>query len=236
MTWTLVTGGAKRLGATICRTLAKQGHPIVVHYHTSYAEALEVVESCRQLGVRAECIQGDFSSPESTLQFAQEFLNRFSTVNNLINNVGNYLVKSALNTPSKEWQELFQVNFHAPVVLIQALIPAIKESQGNILNIGVSGLNTLRANQHTTAYSMTKMCLLMLTRSLAKELASANVRVNMVSPGQLEISVDKPNDPAAMLMHRFGTTEELAQVVAFLLEKGQYITGQNIEVAGGFGL
>ncbi len=75
----------------------------------------------------------------------------------------------------------------------------------------------------------------MLTKSLAKELAASNVRVNMVSPGQLDISVDKPN-PAALPMQRLGTAEETARVVAFLLEKGQYITGQNIEVAGGLGL
>jgi NAD(P)-dependent dehydrogenase (short-subunit alcohol dehydrogenase family) len=236
MTWTLVTGGAKRLGAVICRTLAEQGHNIVVHYHTSHKEALDIVASCQHFGVKAECIQGDFSSTKSTLQFTQNFLTRFSNVENLINNAGNYLIKAALDTPAEAWYELFQVNFHAPTTLIQVLTPALKQAQGNIINIGVSGINTLRANHYSTAYSMTKTCLLMLTKSLAKELASSNVRVNMVSPGQLDISIDKPTNPMSLPMQRFGTSEEVAQVVAFLLKKGQYITGQNIEVAGGFGL
>lgn len=236
MAWTLVTGGAKRLGAEICRTLAKQGHNIIVHYHTCHHEALDVVASCQKMGVKADCIQGDFSSPESTLHFTQNFINRFTSAENLINNAGNYLIKSALNTPENAWHGLFQVNLHAPMALIQALTPGIKQAQGNIINIGVSGINAMRANQYATAYSMTKMCLLMLTKSLAKELASSNVRVNMVSPGQLDISVDKPTDPTSLPMQRLGTPEEVALVIAFLLEKGQYITGQNIEVAGGLGL
>jgi 3-oxoacyl-[acyl-carrier protein] reductase len=235
MGWTLVTGGAKRLGAEICQTLAHQGHNIIVHYNTSRQEALHVVKNCQQYGVKADCIQGDFSTPERTLQFAQDFLTRFSSAENLINNAGMYFINSALNTPAETWAQLFQVNLHAPTTLIQALIPGIKEAKGNIINIGVSGNYGIRADTYFTAYRMTKMSLLMLTKSLARELAPSLVQVNMVSPGQLEDSIDKP-DPSLLPMQRLGTSKEVARVVAFLLEKDQYLTGQNIEVAGGLGL
>ena len=72
MAWTLVTGGAKRLGAEICRTLAKEGYPILVHYRSSKDEADTVVKDCRRLGVQAEAIQGDFSSPKATDEFIQD--------------------------------------------------------------------------------------------------------------------------------------------------------------------
>lgn len=235
MAWTLVTGGAKRLGAEICQTLAQHGHNIVVHYNTSRQDALDIVKICHQYGVDADCMQGDFSTPDGTQQFAQNFLNRFSSAENLINNAGMYFTSSALNTPTNTWTQLFQINLHAPATLIQALIPGIKQLQGNIINIGVSGNYAIRADTYFTAYRMTKMSLLMLTKSLAKELVSSHVQVNMVSPGQLENSIDKP-DPSLLPMQRLGTTKEVARVVAFLLEKDQYITGQNIEVAGGLGL
>ena len=235
MGWTLVTGGAKGLGAEICQTLAKHGHNIIVHFNNSQEDALNVVKLCQQHGVKSDCIQGDFSTQEGTLQFAQNVSSRFSSVENLINNASMYFINSALQTSVETWNQLFQVNLHAPTTLIQALIPGIKAAKGNIINIGVSGNYGIRADTYFTAYRMTKMSLLMLTKSLAKELASTHVQVNMVSPGQLESSIDKP-DPTLLPMQRLGTTKEVARVIAFLLEKDQYLTGQNIEVAGGLGL
>ena len=91
----------------------------------------------------------------------------------------------------------------------------------------------LRADVNATAYTITKLGLWMLTRSLAKELAPSQVRVNMVSPGYLDISVDLPEDVSKLPMGRSGTTKEVANIIALLLDKqSSYITGQNIEVAG----
>ena len=231
MDWTLVTGGAKGLGAQICLTLAELGLPILLHYRSSEAEAANVIEACRQLGVEAEKIQGDFSTETSTQEFVGR-LQRFH-VSNLINNVGNYLIKSALETSEEEWKDLFQINFQAPLALIRSLISSIKEAQGSIVNIGVAGLNTIRADTYCTAYSMSKLSLWMLTKSLAKELASSLVRVNMVSPGHMENSVDLP-DLFSLPMKRPVSLKEVAGVVLFLLAKeNRDVTGQNIEVAGG---
>src|ERR1700730_7804943 len=123
--WTLVTGGAKGLGAEICLTLAAEGYPLVIHYRSSREEAEKVAAECRQLGVEAECLQGDFSSLETTRQFIEAYRSRFPSTANLINNVGNYLIKSAGQTTLEEWYSLFQTNLHAPYELIQALLPSI---------------------------------------------------------------------------------------------------------------
>lgn len=237
MAWTLVTGGAQRLGREICTTLAALDYDVVIHYNTSHKEAIEVQELCLKQGVRAEIIQGDFSTLKSTAKFCRDYLDRFTLTRNLVNNVGNFLVQPALTTSPEEWHDLFQNNLHAPLALIQALSPSIQESQGAIVNVGVAGLDTVRADTYCTAYSCAKLSLWMLTKSLAKELTSKNVRVNMVSPGYLDISVDLPANPAELPMGRPGKLAEVADLIAYLLEPtGSYITGQNIEVAGGIRL
>ena len=233
MAWTLVTGGAKRLGAEICRTLAALNYDLVIHYNTSNKEAVSLRQECQQQGVRAEIIQGDFSTEESTTRFCNEYLERFTLTRNLVNNVGNFLIKPALETSVLEWNAMFQNNLHVPFMLTKALAPKIKSLHGCIINVGVAGLETIRADTYSTAYSSAKLGLWMLTKSLAKELGPDLVRVNMVSPGYLETAVDLPSDVSKLPMGRPGKLTEVADLIAFLLEPtGAYITGQNIEVAG----
>jgi NAD(P)-dependent dehydrogenase (short-subunit alcohol dehydrogenase family) len=234
MGWALVTGGAKGLGAEICRQLARQGHPVVVHYHRSKEEAIQVVGACRREGVEAEAIGGDFTTRESTLEFVARYVDQFPTTQHLINNVGNYLIQPLTDTTVLDLDALFQTNLFTPLEIIQAVLPSIRKQQGQIINIGVAGLNTFRADTHSPAYSMTKMGLWMATKSLAAELAKDHVRVNMISPGYLDNTVDLPPDLDSLPMGRLGHLSEVARVVTFLLDpESSYITGQNIEVAGG---
>jgi NAD(P)-dependent dehydrogenase (short-subunit alcohol dehydrogenase family) len=235
MKWTLVTGGSKGLGAAICRSLASQGHSILIHYRHSKQEAQEVSTDCRKFGVSAEIISGDFSNDSSLQAFIKECLHRYPKIITLINNVGNYLIKSAAETTPKEWNTLFQINVHAPFALCQTFLPSLKECQGHIINIGVVGINNIHADVKRTAFMATKMSLLMLTKSLARELASEHVRVNMVSPGYLINSVDL--NEAKLPMQRAADFEEVANAISFLLDQQNgYITGQNIEIGGGIGL
>lgn len=233
MKWTLVTGGAKRLGAEICRALAQKGHSIVIQYNTSKKEAEALAEECRGYNVAVECLQGSFSSLESTLEFIQRYKERFPHTENLINNVGKYLVKKAVNTSPEDFYELFQLNVHAPHLLSLKIV----EDGGSIINIGTSGVLSFRANTLCPVYTASKSALWSLTKSLAKEFIPRGIRVNMVSPGILENSIDAPSDASHLLMKRLGTLHEVACMVTHLLEKeSSYITGQNIEVAGGIGL
>lgn len=234
--WVLVTGGAKRLGAEICLSLAEQGYAIVVHYRHSEREAEDIAAKCRSFGSQAATIQGDFSSIAATEEFIFRYLKQFSQTRALINNVGNYYVGSVLQTPIEEWLHLFQLNLNVPFLLSKALSPHLVAQQGQIINLGVSGMHRL-AHTYAAAYHLAKHALLGLTLSLAKELAPQQVRVNMVSPGQLDISVDLEHDLPKLPMQRPATCSEVCRVVSFLLDpKSAYITGQNIEVAGGWGL
>jgi len=231
--WTLVTGGAKRLGAALCLSLAEKGRSVVVHYNHSCDAALEVVAQCQAKGVRAEAIQGDFSNIENVKEFSDRFLQKFPETEILINNVGEYLIRSALKTSIEEWTNLFQTNLHTPFLLTQSLAPSLLKNKGQVINIGVNGLHRFKAKSYATAYMLTKQGLWGLTLALAHEWAPHGVRVNMVSPGELDISVDHQSLP----MQRPATCGEVCRVVNFLLDpESGYITGQNIEVAGGLGL
>ncbi len=233
MKWALITGGAKGLGASLCLSLADEGQAVAVHYNTSKDEASEVVQECRKKGVCAEAIQGDFSNRETVEDFIKRYLHQFSETNILINNIGNYFIGSAAHTPIETWESLFQMNLHTPFMLSNSLAPSLLRNQGNIIHIGVSGILRQNANTYTTAYSLTKQALYGLTLSQAKEWATHGLRVNMVSPGELDYSMDHHKIP----MNRPGTCLEVCRVVNFLLDpKNGYITGQNIEIAGGLGL
>lgn len=237
MGWVLVTGGAKGLGAELCCTLAKNGHSILVHYRSSAQEVDKVVGSCRACGVQAESVQGDFATMEDVKAFLIKVKRDFPKVSSLVNNVGNIVQASALETDPELWADLFQTNLHAPYALIHGLIPSIKTQRGSIVNIGVAGVGTLKSDTNFTAYSATKLALLHLTKSLARELAPAHVRVNMVSPGETEGSVTLRKDPSLLPMGRVATRKEVAEIVAMLLDvRYSYVTGQNIEVSGGYAL
>ena len=233
--WTLITGAAKRLGACLAIESAKAGHPLVLHYRHSQQEAAATARLCQKEGVEATILFGDFSSPAGVQDFLHRYLEQFSETDCLINNVGNYLAKPLLTTSWSEWEALFQTNLTTAFLLTQGLIPTLKNTKGSILNIGSAGLERKTAGQRCPVYNLTKMSLLHLTRTLAQELAPFQVRVNMVSPGQLSISEDLPKELSSLPMQRTGEVEEVARAVLFLLNpNNRYITGQNVEVAGGY--
>jgi 3-oxoacyl-[acyl-carrier protein] reductase len=233
MGWTLVTGSSKGLGRAIALRLAEEGHSLIIHYHHSAELANQTLEKCLAKGVEAKLVQGDFSTQDSVTRF----LDKLENVEHLVNNVGHFHIQPGSKTAMETWQSLYQVNFFAPLSLIQGCLPSIKQHRGSILNIGSVGVGVCRADAKFTAYTASKMSLHFLTKSLAKELAPTGVRVNMVSPGEMENSVSKPADPSKLPMGRVATLKETAEAAAFLLKpENHYITGQNIEVGGALAL
>lgn len=233
MGWTLITGASKGLGRAIALRLAGEGHSLIIHYHQSKELATDTLNACLEKGVDAKLVQGDLSSQGSV----EQFLTQLDPVKNLINNVGHFLIQPGSETSIETWKALYQINLFAPLSLIQGCLPSIKKEKGSILNIGSVGVGVFRADAKFTAYTSSKMSLYFLTKSLAKELAPTGVRVNMVSPGEMENSVSQPEDPSRLPMGRVATLSETAEAAAFLLKpENQYITGQNIEVGGALAL
>jgi NAD(P)-dependent dehydrogenase (short-subunit alcohol dehydrogenase family) len=153
----------------------------------------------------------------------------------LINNVGVYSPRSILELDVDQWDATLRTNLSGAFYCCRAAWPLMRDG-GAIVNIGYAGVDALTANTDATDYQVSKTGLLVLTKSLAKALAPRGVRVNMVSPGQLANSIDLPGDVAGEIpAGRAGTLDDISAAVAFLVEN-EYVTGQNIDVAGGYRL
>jgi NAD(P)-dependent dehydrogenase (short-subunit alcohol dehydrogenase family) len=234
--WTLITGAAEGLGSAIALGLAKQGIAVVIHFRESEAHAIELVRACEQYAP-ADMLQGDFSSSQSIADFLNRYHEQFPNTLNLINNVGNMVTGSFVDTPVAVAESLFQTNLFAPIQIIHRLLPALKKNQGSIINIGTAGLPFHASDPYAAPYFSTKLALWGLTRSLAQELIPHRVRVNMVSPGFLENAIDLPQDPSLLPWGRPADFEEVVRAVEFLIDpQSSYITGQNLEIAGGVSL
>lgn len=233
----LVTGGGKGLGAEISKCLAKKKHDLVIHYKQSEREAKNLADNLSsEYGGGYEVIYGDFSSHKSTQRLIENYLDKFPHTKGLVNNVGNYLIASLSETDASQWNGLFQTNFFAPIFLTRSLLPSLCKAKGCVVNIGLTGLKEGRGFTRAPAYAIAKSSLLFYTFSLAKELACENVRVNMISPGYMENAVDSI-DFGHLPFKRAATLHEVAQITASLFDpEFGYVTGQNIEVAGGIGL
>lgn len=233
MGWTLVTGATSGLGREICLLLAKLGFPLLVHYYQNKSSALELADLCKKERIDVQIKQGDFSTPESVDRFASGL----EDVSHLINNAGCFLIEAGSKTSVDQWRYLYQINFFSPLALVQGLLPGLKRFKGCVVNIGSVGVGFPRADIKYTAYTATKMSLHYFTRSLAKELAPDGVRVNMVSPGEMENSSSLEENFQKLPMGRPATLKETAAIVGFLMKpENAYLTGQNIEVGGGFAL
>ena len=233
----IVTGGARRLGRHLCMMLSARGYDVVIFYRRSADEAQSLVRDITTTGRRARALAVDVGV-EAQVAAAFAAIGRADgRVDLLVNNVGNYNPQDVARLTPAVWDATLAINlsgayyccFHA-----LALMPA----DGNIINIGMAGLEGTRANVRGADYYVSKTGLLSLTRSLAAGYANRGIRVNMVSPGHLDNSVDLPPPDEigrTVPLGRAGEMHDIAQAVDYLLD-ARYVTGVNIDVAGGFRL
>ena len=233
----VVTGGARRLGRHMCMTLAARGYDVVILYRSSEEAAQALVADIAASGRRARARAVDVGVEAQVAEVFAEIARLDGRVDLLVNNVGNYNPQDVTRLTPAVWDATLATNlsgayyccFHA-----LALMPA----DGNIINIGMAGLEGTPANVRGADYYVSKTGLLSLTRSLAAGYAARKIRVNMVSPGQLENSVDLPSPDEigqTVPLGRAGELRDVAQAVEYLLD-ARYVTGVNIDVAGGYRL
>ena len=234
---TLITGAAKGLGKELSKELAKKRECLILHYNTSERQVHELQVECSQFGCEVKVVKADFSTKQGLENFLSYIQTSQVEIVELINNVGVYFTDSFMNTELEDLVSIHYSNLFTPFAIIKSLIQGLKANRGSIVNVGTAGLNGQKIDILHSAYQLTKQSLYFLTRSLAKELAPFGVRVNMVSPGVMVNSVTVPADKNAIPMGRLAELEEVVRAVMFLLDpNNHYITGQNIEVAGGYGI
>jgi len=233
----LITGGARRVGAEIGRTLHGAGANLVVHYRKSANEVAELADALN--GSRAKSVvtfQADLLDLGKLPALVEFAVRSFGSLDVLVNNASTfYPTKIGDITPSA-WDDLLGTNLKVPLFLSQAAAPELKKSSGLILNI--VDIHALRPLRHYTVYCAAKAGLHMLTRSLAKELGP-EVRVNGISPGPV-LWPEHDGDSATRakiiqrtILQKMGTPEDIARTALFFASQAPFITGQILAVDGG---
>ena len=232
----LITGAAKRLGRDLAIHLGKQGFFVWIHYNNSKKEAEEVLKIINSSDGVGELIQGDISQYSQAKSIANKIKLKGGSLNVLINNVGKYSTGDITKFSIQNFESIINTNLLGSYYMIQELHPLFNKEGGNIINIGYTGINSLAASKLATAYSISKTGLYILNTSYAEALAGKNIRVNMISPGHLHNSIDLPKDiKTSIPLGRSGTPKDILDLVDFIISpNATYITGQNIEVAGGY--
>ena len=236
----LVTGGSRGIGKAIGLRLATQGADVAFSYKGNEAAARETAREIQAMKRRALAVQGDVAEVDSAENVVKAALEAFGKVDILVNNAGITRDDLIMRMSPEAWREVLETNLFGAFWMTKAVTrPMLKARGGRIVNItSVSG----QVGQMGQAnYSAAKAGLIGLTKATARELASRGITVNAVAPGFVltELTQDLPDALKEEItsrtpLGRFGTTEEVANAVAFLAsDEAAYITGQVLAVDGG---
>ena len=233
----VVTGGVRRLGRQLCTVLAARGYDVVAFYRSSHDAAQSLEREIAATGRRGRARAVDVGSEPQVADAFAEIARIEGRVDLLVNNVGNYNPQDVTRLTPAVWDATLATNLSGAYYCCFHALP-LMPAEGNIINIGMAGLEGIRANPRGADYYVSKTGLLSLTRSLAAAYAARQVRVNMVSPGQLDNSVDLPPPGEigrTVPLGRAGELHDVTHAVEYLLD-ARYVTGVNIDVAGGYRL
>ena len=235
----LVTGGSGDLGSAICRRLASEGLHVIVHANAKMTRAETVVADIRATGGSAEAVAFDVADGEATRQ-AIDALLQAGPIQVVINNAGIHDDGPMAGMSAAQWKRVIDVSLHGFFHVTQPLLlPMARTRWGRI--VSVSSVAAVLGNRGQTNYAAAKAALHGASKSLAREMASRNITVNVVAPGVIEGSMAEetfsPESIKQMVpAGRAGKPEEVAALVAFLCrEEAGYLNGQVIGINGGMG-
>lgn len=234
----LVTGSSHGIGRAIALELARNGYNIGITYKSRKEGALELYEEVINCGVSAIVIGVDVSELDQIDRMFDEFMQRFGRIDVLVNNAGVGLVAPFLSTSPELFEKLTNTDWRAGFFCAQRAAREMISSDIHGVIINIASNHSEGCWPDCSVYAGTKAALVKFTKNCAMELAEYGIRVVCVNPGYTDIGWAK-DDPiqeavARMPLGRFGTTQEIADLVAFLVsDKASYITGTTITSDGG---
>ena len=240
MSVALITGATRGIGKAIAIKLSKEGYDIAINYRKENEELNELKKEIEEIGVQVIAVKGDVANFEECENFVKQVIERFGQIDVLVNNAGITKDMLLMRMKKEDFEQVIDTNLVGTFNVTKNVISyMMKARSGNIVNI--SSVVGISGNSGQTNYSASKAGIIGFTKSLAKEVASRNIRVNAVAPGFIETNMTdvlkddiKEEISKNIPLKRMGTADDVANAVKFLVsEESSYITGQVIQVDGG---
>lgn len=239
MKYALVTGGSRGIGRAVCLKLARMGYHVLINYVSHAEEAEATLRMIHEAGQEGEILKFDVSNRQQTTEALEAWMEAHpeAYIEVLVNNAGIRRDNLLVFMPEEDWHRVLDITLSGFYNVTQPLLqPMLVHKFGRIINMAsVTGLKGMPGQAN---YAAAKGGIIAATKSLAQEVARKNVTVNAVAPGFIQTDMLEGLDEAALKKtvpaNRFGTPEEVAELVGFLASKeAGYITGDVISINGG---
>jgi 3-oxoacyl-[acyl-carrier protein] reductase len=235
----IITGASRGIGRATALALAEAGAAVVVNFNSNEAAAGQVLNEITAKGGSAITSKADIVDPEQCEMMVKSALDHFGRIDILVNNAGITRDNLLVRMKQEEWQDVINTNLTGIYNCCRAVIkPLLKQKSGGRI-INIASVAGIYGNSGQTNYAAAKGGIIAFTRSLAKELGSRNITVNAVAPGFIETDMTgilsdeiKEQVLSRISLGRFGTPEDVAEVILFFAASAGYVTGQVIAVDG----
>jgi 3-oxoacyl-[acyl-carrier protein] reductase len=237
----LVTGGTRGIGKGIAVRLAKEGASVAVAYRSNKGAAQLALRQLQSLGADCVAVETDISQAGRAEQLIRTVAERYGRIDVLVNNVGDFKWGNLAESSIEDWENIFNSNLMTVVQMSRAVLPPMRKGRwGRIINLGAVGAERAFGQAKISAYAAAKAAVVALSRSLALEEAKNGITVNVVNPSSMDekdLSLEEARKmrDARFPIGRPPTVEDIAAAVAyFASEESEYVTGQVLNVSGGW--
>ena len=235
-----VTGGSRGIGKEVALKFADNGYNVVINYVSTKTNVEELQKEFEDKGVKALIMQADVTDKEAIDEVVKKAIEDFGSIDVLVNNAGITRDNLLMRMSDEEFDKVIEINLKGTYIVTKAVTKyMMKKRKGSIINL--SSVVGVAGNAGQCNYSASKAGIIGFTKSVAKELASRNIRSNAVAPGFIETDMTavlsdevKENIHNQIPLKRMGTAKEVSNLIYFLgSDESSYITGQVINVDGG---
>jgi 3-oxoacyl-[acyl-carrier protein] reductase len=237
----VVTGGSRGIGKGIALRLAQDGARIAIAYRTNKTAAQQALRQLQAAGADCLAVETDISQPARAEQLIKTIADRYGRIDVVVNNVGDFRWGMLAESSLEDWQAIFDSNVMTVLYMCRAALPQMRKGRwGRIINLGAVGAERAFGQAKISAYAAAKAAVVAMSRSLALEEAKNGITVNVVNPSSIDEKDLTREEARKMRDARFPigrppTVEDVAAAVAFFAsEEAEYVTGQVVNVSGGW--
>ncbi|HXX99302.1 MAG TPA: SDR family oxidoreductase [Candidatus Limnocylindrales bacterium] len=237
----VVTGGTRGIGRGVALKLAREGARIAVAYRVNKAAAQMTLRQLQAAGADCLAVETDVSQAARAEQLVKTVADRYGRIDVLVNNVGDFRWGTLAESSLEEWNSIFASNVSTVFYMCRAALPLMRKHRwGRIINLGAVGAERAFGQAKISAYAAAKAAVVAMSRSLALEEAKNGITVNVVNPSSIDekdLSLEEARKlkDARYPIGRPPTVEDVAAAVAFFAsEEAEYVTGQVVNVSGGW--